>query len=892
MPRLNDEHISYIRKDLHYRGIVVDGLDDELLDHICSDVELRMDRGERFIDAYQKALAGFGKERGLRNVQQQTISNQPHTFMMLAHYITIALRNCKKYALFTFINVAGLALGVAACFLIFLLLATEMSYDKYHEKANRIFRITNETTYNGNVTKSVVTPAAAAKALVNDFPEVEAAAHLPGQGLYFVKRGEGQNNIKIERITFTGNDLFKIFSIPFIAGDPSTVLLQPNTVVISERAAHALFGNEDPMQQSLILDNHLHVTVVGVYRDFPEQSHIRFEMLVSEIGTEYEKQEEWVNESLMPRFGTKTYVLLREGVDSEEFTNKLQMLVPKYIQPVIGTASHNKISFGAQPLTALHLESGYQGDFTPAFDLSYVYILSAIGLFILSIASINFVNLSTARSSNRAKEVGMRKVMGSLRGYLVRQFLTESVVLSFLAVILAVVLSWLLLPVFNSVSGRQLVFPLTEPMFYIITVVGALVLGILAGLYPSVFLSSFKPAQVLKGTIALGIRGGTVRSTLVVSQFAISIFLVIGTIVLFRQLNFINNKNIGYDREQIILVQETYLLGNQKEPYKNEALRNSIFTHGTISGFLPAGGPWRLPRAWWRDGEKNASTITAQDWAIDPGYFQTLGMKVKIGRNFLQGAPADSTAIVINETAVKALGLGEDVLGRKLQTYRGLGPAEYRVDQLRTFTIVGVIEDFHFESMKETITPVIFRLNDRHSGSIVLRFEAGKAAEAISLLEGTWNRMAPGEPFTYDFMSDGFAEIYSSEQKLTKIFGLFTTVALFIACLGLFALITFTTEQRKKEIGIRKVMGATVPDIVLLFSKELSKLIVVAFVLAVPLAWYTVEWWLESYNYRVEVGAMVYVSAGLFAIVIAWMTTGFQSIKSAVANPADALRGE
>jgi putative ABC transport system permease protein len=886
---LNDEHISYIRKDLQYRGIVLDGIGDELLDHICCDVEERMNNGERFIDAYQKTLHEFGRNRGLRNVQHSTIRKEhQHRVNMLRHYITIALRNSRKYALFTFINVAGLALGVSACLLIFLLIVNELSFDRYHENAERVVRITSEITYNGNTQRTVRTPAPLTRALVRDLPEVEAAAHLPGQGLYFVKRGEGLNNIKVDRCTSSTNDLFRVLSIPFVAGDPATALLEPNTAVISERTAKALFGDENPLNQPLILDNHMHVTVVGVYKNFPPNSHIQVELLTSEAGTVYEKDDVWVNDNLMPRIGVRTYVLLREGTDPDEFRGKLNGVIVKYVQ----NPGENKITLGAQALTAIHLDSGFEGDSEPAFDINYVYVLSAIALFILGIASINFVNLSTARSSNRAKEVGMRKVMGSLRGYIVRQFLVESIVLSFIAVLIAFGIAWALLPRFNSLAGRQLEFPLTDAWFYVTLIGGALLLGVLAGLYPSVFLSSFRPAQVLKGTIALGVRGGSVRSALVVSQFAISIFLVIGTIVLFRQLNYINNKNIGFDRERIIMVEETYLLRNQKEAYKNEALANSIFTSGTISGFLPAAGPWRLPRSWWRSGEQSASTVTAQDWGIDADYFGTLGMSLKSGRNFNKGSAADSSSVVVNETALKVLGLTGDVIGQSLGTYRGMGPAEYRADDLRNFTIVGVVEDFHFESMKTPIGPVIFRLNEEPSGSIVFRYREGKADEAIQVLEDIWKKMAPGEPFTYDFMSEGYSKIYASEKKLSQIFGLFTAVALLIACLGLFALITFTTEQRKKEVSIRKVMGASVPDIVFLFSKELGKLIVIAFAVAAPLAWYTVEWWLRDYNYRIEVGVFVYIGAGVFAIAIAWLTTGFQSLRSAMANPADSLRSE
>jgi putative ABC transport system permease protein len=899
MFRLNDEHISYIRKDLEYRGLVLDDLEEELLDHICSAVEAEMEKEKRFIDAYNTVLSTFGNSHGLRAVQHRTIREQPQfTNMMLRHFIIVAFRNCRKHSLFTIINVAGLAMGVAACFLIYLLILNEVSYDRYHENAGRILRITNETIYNNNITRTVNTPAAMAKVMSLEFPEVEAAAHLPGQGLYFVKRAEGMKNIKVERCTFTSNDLFRIFSIPFVAGDQSTALLEPNTVVISERTAHALFGDESPLQKALIMDNHMHVTVVGVFKNFPERSHIKFEILVSEVGTPYEKTDVWFNDNLMPRNGAKTYVLLREGSNSDTFNEKLAGLVSKYVSPGSeavdpnGNGTANTVTFGVQPLKKIHLDAGYQGEFEPAFDSSYIYVLAFTGLFILGIASINFVNLSTARSSNRAKEVGMRKVLGSVRGYLVRQFLIESTVLSAIAVIIALGVAWVLLPSFNLVSGRRLEFPWSEPLFYAIAAAGTLGLGILAGLYPSIFLSSFRPAKVLKGNLAAGMRGTGVRNALVASQFAISIFLVIGTIVLFRQLDYINNKNVGFARERVIMVEETYLLRNQKAAYKDEALKNSVFTHGTISGFLPASGPWRLPRSWWLAGEQNSSTITAQDWAIDPDYIQTLGMRIKAGRNFLAATPADSSAVLVNEAALKALGLEGDVINQTVATYRAISPSEYQADNLRNFTIVGVVEDFHFESFKAPIGPVIFRLNPSPSGSIVFRFEEGKVREAVGVLENLWRKMAPGEPFTYSFMDQGFAEVYATEKKLSQIFGMFTIVALLIACMGLVAMITFATEQRRKEIGIRKVMGASVSSIVLLFSKELGKLIFVAFLIAIPLSWYTVEWWLANYNYRIEVGPAVYVAAGLVAIIIAWLATGFQSLRAATANPAESLRSE
>jgi putative ABC transport system permease protein len=894
---LNDEHIAYIRKDLYFRGIVIEEIDEELVDHICSAVEAEMQKGRKFIDAYQHTLEAFGHASGLTSIQAQTVKiKTKKPSMMLGNYITIAWRNSRKYAMFTFINVTGLALGIATCTLIFLYLANEFSFDRYHKNGERIYRITNETTYNGIMNKSVNTPHVLAKTLTADFAEVERAVHLPGQGLFFVKRAEGTNNIKVDWATFTSNDVFKVFSIPFIDGDPSTALSEPNTIVISEQTARALFNNEPAMNQQLILDNHLHVKVVGVYRDLPENGHFRFKMLVSEAGTEPDQTTQWVNDNLSPTFQTKTYVLLKPEANVSSFETKLQTLISHYIIPEAGeifqSGEANRIVYSLQRLYDIHFETSFEGDFEAGLDKSYVYILAAIAVFILLIASVNFINLSTARSSTRAKEVGMRKVMGSLRVYLVRQFLAESIVLSFLATVAALIIAWSILPLFNNISGTHLEFPSTRVLFYAVMFAAALILGFLAGLYPAFFLSAFKPVQVLKGNVSIGMKSSYVRGALVVSQFAISIFLIIGTIVLLRQLEFIHNKNLGFIRENVINVQETYLLRNQKTAYKDEVLKNSIFISGTISGFLPAAGPWRLPRSWWREGKQSTESVTVQDWSIDQDYVETLGMKILAGRNFQKGSLIDTVSVLVNEAAVKRLGLSTNPVGKTITTYSAFDTYENDPADLTTFTVVGVVGDFHFESLRQPIGPIVFRLNHRPSGSIVFRFQEGKAGEVVSVLEEQWRKMAPGEPFTYDFMDSGFTSIYKSEERLTKIFGIFTSIALLVACLGLYALVTFSTEQRRKEIGIRKVLGASVKEIVMMFSKELGKLVFVAFLLAAPLAAWAARWWLESYSYKIDVGVTVYVAAGFFAIAVAWVTTCFQSIRSANADPVKSLRSE
>jgi len=904
MAFLNDEHIAYIRKDLHYRGIVLDDIDNELVDHICSAVEVHMEAGDRFIDAYHKVLHSFGHNRGLRNIQRQTSFIKGQTSIdMFRSYLTIAIRNLKKYPLFTCINVAGLAAGIAACVLIVLFVINEYRYDRHHENADRVYRVNGKIRFNGEEFTSSRVPWPLASAVVAEFPEVEKAVHLSGSGLFFVKHGEALPNVAVTNVTFSTNDAFRIFSIPFAYWDPTTALRDPNTVVISESTARNLFGGESPIDQPLVLDNHLNVKVVGVYKDMPSTSHFHFNMIVSEVGSDFEEDTAWVNDNLLPRRNMATYVLLNKGSDWIAFDSKLNTLVEKYIRPEVPAAfsdnetsdARNTVEFSAQSLTDIHFGQDLALSLEPGFSREYLYVLITIAGFILIIASINFVNLSTARSANRAKEVGMRKVMGSLKIYLVRQFLTESIVMSSIAFAVGVGLAFAFLPLFNLVSARNLSIPYNEPTFYVAIIGSMFVIGLFAGLYPSFFLSGFRPVQVLKGQISQGMKSGFVRSTLVIFQFSISIFLVIGSIVLFRQLDYIHNKNLGFVKEQVIAVEETYLLGDKKQLYLSEALKNPVFTSGTISGFLPAGGPWRFYKTWWPEGKSmNDGGNVIQNWWVGHDYLKTLGMHLKSGREFSREIVSDSTGVIVNEAAAKQLGLGTDAVGKTVTTYRGTDPSRYAPDRTKTFTVIGVVEDFHFESMKESIGPLILELSSPSagSGSIVLRFQAEKTSEAIAALEDQWKLLAPAEPFSYSFLNERFNKIYEAEGRLGKIFGAFTAIAILIACLGSFALISFTTERRTKEIGIRKVMGASVTTIVLLLSKEFGKLILIAFLISAPLAWYATQWWLNSYTYRIDVGLLVFFLSGVLSFLVAWLTIGFQSVRAANANPVKALRSE
>jgi putative ABC transport system permease protein len=901
MAALNDEHIAHIIKDLNYRGIVADDVREELIDHICSAVEQEMRHGMRFLDAYHKVLHAFGHNTGLRKTQKEIIKVENKTTrLMLKNYITIAFRNLNKHRFYTLINISGLSIGIASCLIIVLYVMNELSYDKHHENASRIYRINGEIKFGGNHWQLAVGPAPLASALLSEFPEVESVVRFRSQGSFLVKSEGSATSIKEYNINRTDSTFFKIFSVPVLEGDPNTALKEPNTIAISRKMADKYYPEGNALWKTLILDNQTAVKITAIYQDMPTTGHFRFDMLISMTAFEEAESTHFLSNNF------NTYVLLKEGADAKALEAKLPGLVEKYIGPqaaaILGgefsmekfRAAGNLLEYTLMPLTDIHLHSDLTAELQANSDITYVYLFGAIALFILAIACINFMNLSTARSANRAKEVGVRKVMGSLRSHLVRQFLTESILLSFFSFVLAIGLAFLLLPMFNSLSQKTLVLPFGTLAFYAIIFLGALVVGISAGLYPSFFLSAFKPVNVLKGNVALGMKSGAIRSGLVIFQFVISIFLVIGTFTVNSQLDYIQNKKIGFEKDQVIVVQDAFALGDNLQAFKSEVTRNSFIESGTISGYLPVSGTWRNDNTFWPEGTQptEENMVGLQNWTVDYDYLKTLGMKIKAGRFFSEEFPSDSTAIVMNEAAVKQFNLEPDPLGKKISTFGGSNPdGSPDRNSVVSVTVIGVVEDFHFESLKQNIDALAFFLKPS-KGSVAFRFKANSTQDVINSIEKTWTKLAPGQPFQYSFLDEDFGRMYTAEQRLGKIFVIFAGLAIIIACLGLFALTSFTAEQRTKEIGIRKVLGASVGSIVLLLSKEFGKLIVVSFLIAVPLAWYGVNWWLKNYVYKVEVGVLVYLMAGGFLFVIAWATMGYQSIKAATSNPVNSLRSE
>jgi putative ABC transport system permease protein len=772
-----------------------------------------------------------------------------------------------------------------------------LRYDRHHEKAERIYRVAADIKFGGNNFQLAVVPAPMAETLVKDFPEVISAARFRNYGSSLIRK-EGEENFKEERIIYADNAIFDIFTLPLLTGDPRTALSAPNTVVINQTTAKKYFGNAEPVGQALIFDNTDAYKVTGVFADMPDNSHFHFDLIGSLAGSEESKNTLWVSNNF------STYLLLKEGADAAALEKKFPAMIEKYmgstVQQILGISlkefreKGNYANYYLQPLLDIHLHSDLGVEFEPNGNIKYVYIFSAIAFFILLIACINFMNLSTARSANRAKEVGIRKVVGSYRRQLIGQFLAESIFLSVVALILALVLVELALPQFNHLAEKKLQtfylgnWPMLAALFGI-----TMVVGVVAGSYPAFILSAFKPVSVLKGTLsrAGGTKSSRLRGVLVVCQFAASVILIFGTIIVKNQLQYIQNKNLGFDKEQVIVLHDAYALGTQLEAFKNEALRHPSIVSGSVSGYLPVPSN-RSDTGFWPEGQRSSgdNAVSTQLWSVDYDYIKTLGMEIVAGRDFSREFGADSSAIILNEKAAKTFGFA-DPIGKRIYRY-GFTPGQgIDPNNLITSTIIGVVKDFHFASLKENIGALALELG-RSRGLMSFRFKVDDVAAMIAFLENKWKAFAPSQPFAYSFLDQRFSDMYRAERKAGGIFSVFAGLAIFTACLGLFGLASFTAEQRTKEIGIRKVLGATVSNVAVLMSKDFVKLVLAANLIAWPIGWYAMNRWLQDFAYRVNIGWWVFALAGALALVIALLTVSFQAIKAALANPVESLRYE
>ncbi|MGV3558646.1 ABC transporter permease [Larkinella arboricola] len=798
---------------------------------------------------------------------------------MLTNYLKIAWRNLLRNWGFSAINVLGLTVGVTACLLISLYVRHELSYDQFHQKASRVYRLVTDIKTPTETINTESTAFAMANAVKTGLPEVEQAVRLLNRGM-LVQRGE--HKFQEDRLLYADSALFEVFSFPLLKGNPRTALVAPFSVVLTEKAALKYFGNEDPIGKALMLDGQNSATVTGVVADVPDNSHVKFDILVS-MATLTRTfapgiDDQWGN------FGPITYLLLKEHTNAAAVTSRLPDLLERRAGSFM---KQNKMQFTLllEPLTDVYLRSPRHTQGTEGGSLTNIYVFSIVAGFILLIACINFMNLVIARSSERAKEVGVRKVVGAVRSQLTGQFLSESVLLSFIAFILAGILCELLLPAFNTLSGKIISHSLFTDGTYWLTLLGlAALVGGFAGIYPALVLSSFKPIAVLKGRFVSSSQGILLRRTLVVVQFMISVSLTIGTLVAYRQLNFMRNQQLGFQKDQTLVVSlpdRDYMLKNQR------ALRNQMATLPgvqavTVSSHLPGGGSMgAYTEIENKMGEMQAANMGL--YSVDFDFLPQYGVKVVAGRVFSPKFSTDSTqALVINEAAARALGYHspDQIIGKRFSQWGRKGQ------------IIGVVKDFHTSSLRERIEPLTLRIEPSDFSLFSLKVKGADVTETIRALERFWKTAVPQRPFDYYFLDQAFDKQYRAEERFGKLFLYFSGLAIFIACLGLFGLTSYTTVQRTKEIGVRKVLGASVPSIVLLLSKDFLKLVLIAVILAAPVAWWAMDTWLRDFAYRINVEWWILVLAGVLAIAIAFLTVSFQSIKAALTNPVKSLRTE
>ena len=812
---------------------------------------------------------------------------------MLKTYIKIALRNLLRNKTFASINMLGLAVGMASCMIIMLFVLHELSYDRFHEKADRIVRVAFEGSIKGEKMNEASVMPPVAKNLLADYPEVEEATRLRAFGA--PKLSYGEKTFRDNLFAFADANIFQVFTLPLLKGDPAAALTQPNSLVISQALASKIFGNEDPIGKVISFpDWEQDYTVTGLMADIPGNSHFHFDLLASMASFPDAASNSW----MVSEF--HTYLVLSPGYDYKKLEAKLPQVTEKYMGPQLQQAlglsleefkqAGNHLGLYLQPLTDLHLYSDATIGLEPGGDVQRVYIFSAIALFMLLIACINFMNLATAGASKRAREVGVRKVLGSGKGQLIGQFLTESVLLTLLAMVLALVLVKTALPLFNRLAGKELALSFTDQPLFLPVLLGlSLLVGVLAGSYPAFVLSSFNPIAVLKGAKVVGGYGDKsvgLRSGLVVFQFMISIALIIGTLVVYQQLQYIQNKELGYEKEQVLVLAQTESLGNKRAAFRQQLLQDPRVKSVSTSGYLPA-GPTYNNNFFVFPNEDATQQLKTLRYDVDEHYLSTMGMQLLEGRNFSSDYGADAAAMIINETASQSLGWGEEALGKVLTTSNNEG-------ERTSYRVIGVVKDFHFRSMHERISPLVMVLGNEAGGTgdIIVKTQTQDMAGLLAGMQATWESMNPGEPFSYSFMDERFAQAYEAEQKLGLILGVFAGLTIFVACLGLFGLALFTAERRTKEIGIRKLLGASEKSLVLLLSRDFLKLVAIAFAIAAPLSWYAMHQWLQDFAYRIDISWWVFAVAGLLALLIALLTVSVQAIKAALANPVKNLRTE
>ena len=802
--------------------------------------------------------------------------------LMIKKNIILAFRQMWKQKLYAAIKILGFTASITACLLLFIYLQQEFTYDIHYSQGDRIYRVT--VHYEAEDVRGVDFPAPFAIALQTDFPEIESAGRFLSAHWLKLARSLGQTTNRFEEsIAYGDPELLDILQLPVKSGDPSVDLKRPNTLIISERVSRKYFGNDNPIGKSFIFNNDATTVyeIVGVFENFPKNSHLQFDFLLTLSGVEFwpGEQEYWGANMYT------VYALIAHEAQAALLSDKLSILSTNYFLPSFREREFanpeelaSNMSFGLQPVKSVYLNTAGVSDDLTHGDMRLYLILIIAGVLLLIIACINFTNLTIASSSARTKEIGIRKALGATRFEITNQFLVEATLAIFISVVVGIALSWFLLPYFNSIASLSLAFPWQITALIPGIIISALVLGLISGIYPSLILSKLKPASIIKGTASPKILSRFSQAHFVVFQFTASVVLISCTVIVYQQMQYILTKEVGFDKEQVLTIQGTHALEEKIDVFKEELRRLNGIEQVASSDYLPLDGSNRYHDSFWLDGLQNTHEgVNAQIWSIDYDYITTLGIEFVTGRNFSKSFSSDSSAIIVSASLANGLGL-ENPLGERI------------TNRESRWNIIGVIEDFHFESLRSPISASSFILNSSAS-TLSIRFaDNADREQLVHSAQRIWEELVPSIPLRYEFLDDGYADMHEDVQRSASLLNNFALLAILIACIGLFGLTIFVMERRTKEIGIRKVLGASIGDIVFLLTKEFAQPVLVSIIIATPIAWYMMQRWLEGFTFRTEIHWWIFLLSGAITLMIALLTVSFHSVKAAISNPVKAIQ--
>ena len=808
------------------------------------------------------------------------------SMVMLKNYLKIAFRNLRKQKGFSLINISGLAIGMACCLLILLYISDELSFDRFHEKGDRIYRILSDSTIGGTTRHFAISPAALAPAAAESIPAIKSYSRLFEFGNM---RLQHEDDIHEFPTWYAADqDFFSIFTHRFIMGDPMTALRQPYSLILSESTAKRIFGRTDVLGETLHTpnENPLEVQITGVIQDIPKNSHYHFDMLISTATFRSVQNEQPENQQQRPSFLDEpyyfqaySYLLLHENADPKDVQAKIMAVVETRWGELLRQRGVTR-QYPLQALKHIHLRSNYEADLGNPGNINYVYLFSAVALFVLIIACFNFINISTAKSAKRAKEAGLRKVFGAYKHQLIKQFLGESILLSLFGLVLGLILVLLALPAFNDLASKQFD---TDQLLSLTAILGLftimVVTGFIAGSFPAFVISSFQPVETIQGRFATGKKSGFTRRFLVVIQFAISIFMIIGILVILSQLDYIKNKDFGFNKNYMVVIRNR---GRVTDAFKNQILQNPEVLSASFSISVP--GQYTGDDTFLPEGKNAEETVRASAFFIGHDFIETYEMDILWGRDFSEQFPADARdGIIINQKMATDIGWGESDIGKELVNVS-------RNNERKK--VIGIVRNFHHKSLKLEINPTVLNLVPQGGRYTSVRIRPDNVASTLGFLKDLFQKTFPGQEFEYYFIDDDFRNKYPEEEKLEKIYFYFGFLAIFVACLGLYALASYTIEQKTKEIGIRKVLGAKVQGLVFSLSKEFLKWVLLANILAWPAAFIIMTRWLNNFAYRIDIAWWMFIASGILALIIAVVTISHQAFKLAITDPVEALRYE